>query len=69
MPKLASLLSATASGSANIEAYEIDLRRPGQKTRQLVVNARTLDDGDIQHIRLLLAVTDVTDNALRRPVA
>lgn len=61
MPKLASLLKATASGSAQIEAYEIDLERPGQKTRQLVVNARTLDDGDIDHIRLLLAVTDVTD--------
>jgi two-component sensor histidine kinase len=61
MPKLASLLQATASGSANIEAYEIDLQRPNEKTRNLVVNARTLDDGDIEHIRLLLAVTDVTD--------
>lgn len=61
MPKLASLLTATASGSAHIEAYEIELKRPNQKTRQLVVNARTLDDGDIDHIRLLVAVTDVTD--------
>ena len=61
MPKLASLLKATASGCANIEAYEIELKRPNQKTRQLVVNARTLDDGDIDHIRLLVAVTDVTD--------
>ncbi|MCB8835837.1 sensor histidine kinase [Aurantimonas sp. VKM B-3413] len=61
MPKLASLLKATASGSARIEAYEIDLERPSQKTRNLVVNARTLDDGDKKHIRLLLAVADVTD--------
>ncbi|HEU5067436.1 MAG TPA: histidine kinase dimerization/phosphoacceptor domain -containing protein [Sphingomicrobium sp.] len=61
MPKLASLLRATASGSAQIEAYEIDLRRPKRKTRDLVVNAHTLDDGDADHIRLLLAVTDVTD--------
>lgn len=61
MPKLASLLRATASGSADIKAYEIDLKRPNQKTRQLVVNAHTLDDGDIEHIRLLLALTDVTD--------
>ncbi|MRG56768.1 PAS domain-containing protein [Phyllobacterium sp. SYP-B3895] len=61
MPKLASLLNATASGSASIEGYEIDLQRPNQATRQLVVNARTLNDGDIDHIRLLLAVTDVTD--------
>ncbi|MBB3136011.1 two-component sensor histidine kinase [Rhizobium pisi] len=61
MPTLESLLGATASGSANIEAYEIDLKRPGQKTRQLVLNARTLDDGDMDHIRLLLAIADVTD--------
>ncbi|MFF0919941.1 sensor histidine kinase [Rhizobium leguminosarum] len=61
MPKLASLLRATASGSANIEAYEIDFQRPNQKMRHLVVNARTLDDGDIDHIRLLLAITDLTD--------
>lgn len=27
----------------------------------MVVNARTLDDGDLDHIRLLLAITDVTD--------
>lgn len=61
MPTLASLLKATASGSANIEAYEIELNRPDQEVRYLVVNARTLDDGDLDHIRLLLAVTDVTD--------
>ncbi len=61
MPKLNSLLKATASGSANIEAYEIDLKRANQKTRQLVVNARVLEDGDPDRVRLLLAVTDVTD--------
>ena len=61
MPKLASLLGATASGSARIEAYEIDLARPGHKTRNLVINARTLDDGDADRVRLLMAVTDVTD--------
>lgn len=61
MPKLASLLRATASGSANIEDYEIELHRPNEETRQLLVHARKLDDGDIDHIRLLLAVTDVTD--------
>jgi len=61
MPRLVSLLTATASGGAQILAYEIDLKRPNRKTRELVVNARTLDDGDKDHIRLLLAVTDVTD--------
>lgn len=63
MPTLASLLQATASGSADIKAYEIDLKRPNQKTRQLVVNAHTLNDGDIEHIRLLLALTDVRAEA------
>lgn len=61
MPKLASLLKATASGSAQIEAYEIDLKRQNRKTRNLVVNARTLDDGVRDRIRILLAITDVTD--------
>jgi two-component sensor histidine kinase len=61
MPKLASLLKATATGSAQIEAYEIDLTRPNQKTRNLVVHARRLDDGIKDQIRLLLAVTDVTE--------
>lgn len=61
MPKLNSLLKATASGSTKIEAYEIDLKRNGQKTRQLVVNARVLEDGDPDRTRLLVAITDVTD--------
>ncbi len=61
MPRLFSLLRATASGSAQIEAYEIDLDQPDQRIRQLVVNARRLDDGDKDHIRLLMAVSDVTD--------
>lgn len=61
MPKLASLLRATASGSTQIEAYELDLVRSNRKARNIVVNARTLDDGDAAHVRLLLAVTDVTD--------
>jgi two-component sensor histidine kinase len=61
VPQLASLLKATANGSAAIEAYEFDLARTGQLTRNLVVNARRLEDGDSEHVRLLLAVTDVTD--------
>ena len=62
MPKLASLLRATASGAAEIAAYEIDLGRAGRKTRQLVVNARRLDADDDVNIRLLVAITDVTDS-------
>jgi two-component sensor histidine kinase len=61
MPRLASLLTATASGSAQIAAYEIDLQRTGEGARNLVINARTLDDGDSSRVRLLMAVSDVTD--------
>ncbi|SEN88630.1 Two-component sensor histidine kinase, contains HisKA and HATPase domains [Loktanella fryxellensis] len=61
MPRLASLLKATATGSAQIEAYEIDLERPNRKTRNLVLNACKLDDGDEYRVRLLLSVSDVTD--------
>lgn len=61
MPTLATLLTATAAGNEQIEAYELDLQRPDRKTRNLIVNARTLDDGDKDHIRLLLAVNDVTE--------
>lgn len=60
MPGLVSLLNATAAGSALVEVYEIDLKRPDRPTRQLVVNARVLADGDTDHVRLLVAVTDVT---------
>jgi two-component sensor histidine kinase len=59
-PKLLSLLKATASGSAEIAAYEIDLVREGAEPRHLVVNARKLEDGDDTRVRLLLAVSDVT---------
>lgn len=61
IPSLASLLRNTASGSAQIDAYDLDLARPGQATRQLVVHARRLEDGDADHIRLLVAVVDVTE--------
>jgi len=60
MPKLSSLLKATASGSVEIEAYEIDLVRTRKETRCLLVNAHRLDDGAKATVRLLVAVTDVT---------
>ena len=60
MPKLASLLKATASGSAEIAAYEIDFVRNGAEPRYLVANARKLEDGDNDRVRLLLAISDVT---------
>jgi two-component sensor histidine kinase len=58
-PQLGSLLRATASGSAQIEAYEMDLIRDGQSPRCLVLNAHKLDDGD-ERVRLIVTITDVT---------
>lgn len=60
-PQVASMLEATASGMAQIDAYEIDLDRPGQPTRRLVLNARKLIYGSGPEVRILLTVADVTD--------
>lgn len=60
-PKLASLLAATAAGAAEIHAYEMDLDRPGQELRHLVVNAHKLDYDDKEQVRLLLGIADVTE--------
>jgi two-component sensor histidine kinase len=62
-PKLASLLNATASGKARIDAYEMDLARPSGP-RRLVLNAQKLVYGLGNPVRLLLAVVDVTDARL-----
>ena len=60
VPQLASLLTATLAGHAEIEAYEMDLKREGQPPRCLVLNARKLDYWDADNARLLLTVADVT---------
>jgi two-component sensor histidine kinase len=60
VPQLTALLRATASGFADVEAYEMDLVRHGRETRHLQLNAHKLDDGDVGHVRLLLAIVDVT---------
>ena len=60
IPQLTSLLKATASGMAEVKAYEVDLIRKRQEPRRLVLNAHKLDY-DKDHVRLLLAVVDVTD--------
>jgi two-component sensor histidine kinase len=60
MPKLNSLLTSTASANVAIDAYEIDLIRKDHKPRSLLINAHKLDDGDMERVRLLVAITDVT---------
>jgi two-component system, sensor histidine kinase PdtaS len=61
VPQLSSLLDATASGFAEIEGYEMDLKREGRDTRRLVLNAKKLDYAEDNDIRLVLSVADVTD--------
>jgi two-component sensor histidine kinase len=62
--QLSSLLEATASGSAAIHAYEMDLKREGHGSRRLVLNAQKLDYDDTDGVRVLLSIADVTDARL-----
>ena len=68
LPRLRSLLTATASGDAAIEAYEMDLRGDGRTTRRLVIKANKLEYGDAGVTRLLVTVSDVTDARLAEKV-
>jgi two-component sensor histidine kinase len=61
---LSSLLEATVSGTADIQAYEMDLKRKDQGSRRLVLNAQKLDYGDGEGARVLLSISDVTDARL-----
>lgn len=64
VPQLGSLLKATATGSAKIEAYEMDLCRIGRVSRCVVINARKLDYFDADRVRLVMAASDVTDERI-----
>jgi two-component sensor histidine kinase len=59
--QLTALLKATATGHADIQAYEMDLLRKGRDARRLVLNAQKLDYVDENQVRLLLSVSDVTE--------
>ncbi len=61
VPQLRALLGATARGDADIEAYEMDLRSAGRPTRRLVLNVKKLDYGERDHVRLVVAVLDLTE--------
>ena len=60
-PRLRALLDATASGAARIEAYEFDLQRAGHPPRSLIIHAQRLVYMDLENLRLLMSVTDVTE--------
>ncbi len=61
VPRIRSLLDATASGAAQIEAYELDLHRPGRPSHSLIIHAQRLVYLDLENLRLLMSVTDVTE--------
>lgn len=58
--QLDALLTATVGGNAAIDAYEMDLVRPGKAACRLVVNAHKIDYCDADNVRVVLTVTDVT---------
>ena len=60
MPRLRALLDATASGEPPIDAFKLDLVRPGRAPRHLLIHAQRLDYLDLEHRRLLMSVTDTT---------
>jgi two-component sensor histidine kinase len=62
-PQLRALLTATASGHAALDAYEMDLKSPGKATRSLMIKARRLEYGD-PAVRVLVTVSDITDARL-----
>jgi PAS domain S-box-containing protein len=68
LPKLRSLLSATASGQAAIKAYEIDLSPKEADARRLVIKAQKLEYGDAGVTRLLMTISDVTEARLAERV-
>lgn len=59
-PQLKMLLESTADGVL-IDAYEMDLKRPGRPDRRLVINIRKLAYSDLDEVRLLASVADVTE--------
>ena len=61
VPRIRSLLDATASGAARIDAYELDLQRPGRPPHSLIIHAQRLVYLDLQNLRLLMSVIDVTE--------
>ena len=64
IPQLSALLRATASGYAEVQGYEMDLKREGRDNRCLVINAHKLDYTDGGNVRLVLAVSDITEARL-----
>jgi two-component sensor histidine kinase len=64
VPQLGILLQSTADGVTGIDAYEMDLKRSGLPARRLVINVQKIAYGQPDKLRLLVAISDVTDARL-----
>ena len=64
VPQLRSLLKVTLLGDADVESYEMDLKRPNLGPRRLVMKAHRLAYGEAASPRLVLTVSDVTEARL-----
>jgi hypothetical protein len=60
VPQLRSLLGTTIARHARIDAYEMDFKGDAAP-RRLILNAQKLDYGDMEQVRLLLTISDVTE--------
>src|SRR5579859_2489555 len=67
-PQLDAMLRATGSGYAEIEGYEVYLKREGQPDKCLVLNAQKLTYSGEDDVRLILSVTDITEARLAEKI-
>jgi hypothetical protein len=61
IPQLRSLLTATASGRAAIDTYEMDLKRPARRAAAWWSTRTCSSRTATRSLRLVMAVTDVTE--------
>lgn len=61
VPQLRSLLNAVVSGSAMVDAYEMNLKIADKASRCLVLNAHLLHQHENKALRLVVAINDVTE--------
>lgn len=61
LPRLHSLIDATLSGAAEVEAYEMEIKTSAGAVRCVVIKAQRLDYGDGLNMRMVVTVIDVTE--------
>jgi PAS domain S-box-containing protein len=61
LPRLHSLIDATLSGAAEVEAYEMDIKTSSGAVRRVVIKAQQLNYGDDLNTRMMVTVIDVTE--------